>query len=193
MAQSLKLTAPRKRGPKPRAPKSDAAASLAALESETGKRRRQVSGRDRRFIDAYAELGFQSPTIAAATAGFKHPGVGYKLLDRLHDLVEDERLRRQMTKQMELGEALELAAGGARDTSDRKSQLGFVRTILQVHGALNPDQSLPKQSRGQLVKQLEDMVGRIKAKVGAGARVKAALMVGVEDLAPESSEDQAKQ
>lgn len=99
-----------------------------------------------------------------------------------------------MGRQMELDEALIGVADLARTSEDVKTKLAALRTVLEVHGALSAKQ-LPPGDRKNVVRDLEEMVGRIKNLASAGGKgglkVAATVSVTVEDtekgeITPES-------
>jgi len=159
------IPARRKSGPKPKTPKSAPEAALLAIESQTAEKRRHVSGKVRRFIMLFAESGFVDPEAAALAAGYKHTMVGYKLIDRFSDLIENERLRRSMGRAMGLEEGLELLASMARSADDERVRLQAVTTVVRVHGALS-DRPLAPESRRQASRELDEMLSRIRQKLG---------------------------
>lgn len=137
-------------------------------------KRRRLTKQAVLFIRQFSAQGFKDPDLAAKTVGFKRPGIGYRLADRLSDLIESERLRVSMAEQMELDEALRLLAMVARATDDLKTQHAALRTVLQVHGVLS-DKPMPPSDRRGLANQVEALIGKIRERMGsvpAGGRMR---------------------
>ncbi len=172
----------RKPGPKTK-PKSAAEADISELESKTSKARTRISGKDRLFIRHYTESGFKDPDLAASLAGFREKYIGHKLVGRLADLIEAERLRAAMQTQMEVDEALRLLAELARTAFKDETRHAALRTVLQVHGVLS-DKPMPPSSRQAIARQVAELVDEMKkavgTKPGARAKIKAMLAIGVE-------------
>ena len=159
------IPARRKPGPKPKSPKSAAAAALAEVESASSAARRYISGKVRKFVMFFAESGFIDPEQAALAAGYRQGSTGYKLMERYRDLVDNERLRRSMGRAMGLEEGLELLAAMARSADDERVRLQAVTTVVRVHGALS-DRPLAPESRRQASRELDEMLSRIRQKLG---------------------------
>lgn len=172
-----KVGSKRKSGPKKK-PGTKAEAALVELESRTGPARRRISGKDRRFIQLFADNGFSDAHSAAKEAGFIGQWVADKLLARLHHLIDAERLRRAIGQQMELDEALRLLADLARTSLDQRVQLASVRTVLEFHQAIGA-KTMPADSRRTLARQVAELVDKLqlqmRGKTGARARVRAIL------------------
>jgi hypothetical protein len=159
---------------------------LQESEAKVRKHRTHVSAKDRRFVFEFIKSEFSDPEGAASRAGFKSPGACWRLLDRLRDLIDAERVRLTMGTQMELDEALRLCAEGARTTTDPKVQVMFLTLVLRTHGALS-DKPMPVENRRQLLREVQELAGQLQQKLGPGgkARVRAMLesaagKVGVE-------------
>lgn len=177
--RGTKLIPARKRGPKRSAAATAVERALLDIESESSQARQRISGKDRRFIQLFAESGFKDAAGAALGAGFMSPGIGWKLVDRLKQLIDTERVRASLGSQMELSEALMLVADRARDvTLQAKDQLGFLTLILRVHGALS-DKPLDGKARRTMAREAAEVVERLQSKLankpGARARVQAAI------------------
>lgn len=95
-----------------------------------------------------------------------------------------------MAEQMELDEALRLLAGVARQEADVKTQHAALRTVLQVHGVLS-DKPLPPTDRRSLARQIDEIVGRIKDRLGAspGSKVRIRAMLAAEVSAASETPD----
>jgi hypothetical protein len=165
---------------------------MMAAARRIASRGRKVSAKDRLFVQLLADAGFRDPNSAALAAGFREPYIGEKLISRLHDLIEPERLRRQGHTQMELPEALETLGKIARDESDRRTQHAALRTILEVQGVLSARQAAPRD-RASIVRDIEDIVARINQGQAVGptnrrvrVRFKAAVAIDAES-APETT------
>jgi len=157
-----------KPGPKPK-PKSDAEAELQALDTANSPQRRHISSKQRLFVSIYADQNFRDPYLAAQTAGFERPSVADKLVVKLADLIEAERLRRAMGRQMEIDEALEGVALIARAEPDSKVRHAALRTVLEVHGVLTGQ---PRVDRRETMRTIHSLVAAIKSKLADGARIK---------------------
>lgn len=173
----------KRRPGRPRKPTTKTEAALHELESQIRPARRRISGKDREFIRQYIELGMSDPNAVAKSLGFKEPGIGWKLVERLRPLIDAERVRSSLGEQMELDEALKLVASGARDTGDRKTQAVFLQMILRVHGALS-DKPLPPSDRRNLSRQVHEIIDRVtraaQAHPGSKVRLKAMLGASIE-------------
>jgi hypothetical protein len=132
-----------------------------ALVDESVASGRKITDSHRRFVMLYADSGFRDPDQAALAAGFKTRGIGWKLIDRLHDLIDSERARRQMGTSMELGEALDELAKVARQDEDLKTKHAALRTVLEVHGALRD--KTPIDDKKKLVREIEEIGALLKA------------------------------
>lgn len=164
------------RGPRARR----TAEALSRLSTTVSQARRRISAQDRRFVDLYVEGGCLDAVKAATDAGFKRPNLGHKLVKRLRELIDNERVRRGLIDQMELDEALRLVARLGRDESDGKIQLAALQTILRVHGALS-DRPIGDTDRKGLMRQVEELVGKVHERVpGASIKVKAALQAEID-------------
>lgn len=152
--------------------------ALSAISATVAAARRRISSQDRRFVDLYADSGFKDAYSALKAAGFKKPGKVDQILARLAPVIDQERLRRSLSSQMELEEALVVTAGLARTCEDPKVKLAALRTVLEVHGALG-SRPLPTSSRTELARQVAEIVERVGRRVGANpgasARVRAIL------------------
>jgi hypothetical protein len=100
------------------------------------------------------------------------------------DLIEAERAKLRLAEMMSVEEALRLCAEGARNRDDPR-QLGFIKTILQAHGVLDPKREMPKDVNG-IMREAAGLIESIKAKVEQGggvarARVRLALEASIED------------
>jgi hypothetical protein len=145
---------------------------------------RNISGKHRAFVKQFAIQNFIEPDRAAKHVGFARPGIGYKLAARLVDLIEAERAKLRLAEMMSVEEALRLCAEGARNRDDPR-QLGFIKTILQAHGVLDPKREMPKDVNG-IMREAAGLIESIKAKVEQGggvarARVRLALEASIED------------
>lgn len=177
MAKRMKVVNPARPRPR-RRPVTDSEKRYAAEVSQQVKRWHRIDGRDRRFIQLFADSGYKDPQAAAIAAGFKDPYIGDRLATRLAEPIERERRRRSMAEQMEVDEALRILASLARTTEDQKLQHSALRTVLQVHGVLS-DKPMPAEDRKSLGREIESIVDRLakrlKSVPGSKLRLKAAL------------------
>jgi hypothetical protein len=108
--------------------------------------------------------------------GFTRPLIAEKLVTRLSDLIQAERLRRSMGEQMEIDEALSLVAEIARGDAESKTRHAALRTVLEVHGVLT---GAPRVDRRESMRAIHSLVAAIKEKVAGGARVRVRASEGV--------------
>lgn len=162
----MPINAVRRKPGRPGKPKTASEAQLEAHESQIRSKRRRISGKDRRFVAEFALGGFSDAEAAAKAAGFVEPGIGWKLTERLRDLIDAERVRASIGTQMELDEALRLCAERARTAADEKVGLGYMTLILKYHGAIS-DNKLPTDDRRKLVRQVHEIVDQLKTKLSA--------------------------
>jgi hypothetical protein len=161
----------RRPGP-PRKPRTATERRLALHESQTRAARRRVSGKDRRFVQLYVDRGFREPNEAALAAGFREPYIGEKLVLRLSELIESERVRRSMGEQMEVDEALSRVAELARTVDDPKTKHAALRTVLEVHGVLTGRAIVDRREQMRSIHQLVAAIREKIAKGGGKGKVK---------------------
>jgi hypothetical protein len=152
------------------------------MDKANSQVRRHISKKQRRFIERHAELGFLYPYRAGEEVGIPRATEVDKLLVRLHDIIEAERLRRAMGRQMEVDEALVLVAGIARTRDDPKIQHAALRTVLEVHGVLTGQ---PRVDRREAMRTIYQLVAAIKEKVQGGAKVRMKLQERVLEVGGE--------
>lgn len=175
IASSLRHPA-RRRGPKPRA-RTEAEAAMYEVESKTSTARRRISGKDRLFLRLYAESGFIDPTKPALQAGFRAPGAGWKLVQRLQPLIEAEQVRAAAGKAMSVEEALQLCADRARSSSDEKVQHAYLQLYMRAQGMLS-DKPMPNTMRRAMQAQIAAVVDRVQSGLKKGQRAKLKAMLG---------------
>src|SRR5688500_3395111 len=132
---------------------------------------RKISKQDRQWLAEFEKLGFTQPELTAAKAGFKTTRRSHQLELRPEDLIAARQVKARLIAQMELDEALMLAAEGARDTRDRKVQATFLQMILRVHGALS-DKPPSTTDRRTLAKQVAEIVERIRSRSGPSTSIR---------------------
>ena len=170
-----------RRGPKT-IPSTELQADLDTHDQESSAAKIVLSRKARRFLENYAALGFRSPDLAAQQAGYSEPRIGWKLINRYGHLIEAERVRASMTKQMSVDEALRLVAGLARSDPDSKIRLAATRTALQVEGALGGETRAGSGDKGGIARQLGELIEAVKGKSG---QVRARVAIAVEATSQE--------
>lgn len=142
----------------------------------------------REFARLAVIRGTSDPTGLARDAGFARPSDGPKLLLRLQDLIERERLAQKLGASMDLEEGLRIVGDLARNADDDKTKLAATRTVLEIHGALNGRGNVV--DRTSLTRTLETLVAGIKQRASGGKvsrdpRVRARVQIDV-DTHPDS-------
>lgn len=179
---SSKTSSKISKGPVRRLPEraSEEEKTLQAIKSMTRAARKNVSGKDRKFVELFAARGFQGANEAALEVGVKTKYAGEKMVVRLRELIDAERLRQKMLEQMSLEEAIGKMGVMARTAADERVMLAALRTVLQVEGALSLDKPLPSESQKGLSKQVAEIVESIRSRLegskgASGVRLRAAL------------------
>lgn len=153
------------------------------LERQVSQERVRVSAKVRTWIHGFVADGLKDPVQTATRLGLSRPDRTRDWPSKYFNLIETENLRARMGRQMELDEALIEVADLARTCPDLKVRGSMLRTVLEVHGALSA-KPLPPGDRKDVVRQLEEIIGRIKKKAAGGnpgaKEPRVALTVGLE-------------
>lgn len=139
-----------------------------ALLDRARTKRRYISAKARAFVTRFVEGGLRNPWQAAVDVGLKKPSNADRLVVKLDDLIQAERLRRSMGQQMEVDEAIQLVSGLARGdhNPDVKLQHAALRTVLEVHGVLT---GAPRVDRREAMRTIHQIVAVIREKVDKGS------------------------